>query len=120
MGYTTISIRKKNNSVRKYILFYADYLGEAWLSEVLDNDTTRIVKQFKCKSLLDLNDLAAYISRNGEVINLSSNENPEIYLRILEKQLTKKRSALFVEKLNLMYLSVRMSLRKAPDFALAS
>lgn len=118
MGYTTLSIRRKN-TVRKYILFYADYLDEAWLSEVRDDGSTRIVKQFKCKSLFDLNDLARYISRNGDIVKLSTEENAEVYLKILEKQLTKKPFELYLEKLNLMFASCRVLLQKRPRIAMS-
>jgi len=112
MGYTTLSIRK-NNTVKKYILFYADYLNEAWLSEVLENDTTRIIKQFKCKSLADLNDLADYISRSGEIINLTSNETAEVRLKILERQLKRKQIPLQFPKLDLFLASFRMFFRNS-------
>jgi hypothetical protein len=89
MGYTSLSIRK-NNSVRKYILFYADYLNEAWLSEVLENETTKIIKQFRCKSMNDLTLLTQYISSKGEVVNLKSGEGNEQPLRIIETRLSQK------------------------------
>ena len=88
MGYTTLSIRK-NNRIGKYILFYADYLQEAWLSEVLDNDTTKIVRQFRCKDTLDFELLTASLSNMGEIINLNSNETIAQHLSVLEMKLEK-------------------------------
>lgn len=95
MGYTRLSIQK-NDKIRKYILFYADYLNEAWLSEVIENDTSKIIKQFKCKNLGDLDELASYISKRGQIINLASNETAEDYLRILETKLANKPAVLSI------------------------
>ncbi|HLA55788.1 MAG TPA: hypothetical protein VK623_06790 [Flavobacterium sp.] len=89
MCYTKLSI-KKNNKTRKYIIFYADYLNEAWLSEVVENDTTKIIKQFICKNENDLDILCRYISRKGELINLSGNHSANDYLAILENKLATK------------------------------
>jgi hypothetical protein len=86
MGYTTLSLRK-NNNVRKYILFYADYLNEAWLSEVMENDETKIIKQFKCKNHDDLSNLVAFISKRGKVVNLASSETAEQVLKLVENRL---------------------------------
>ena len=99
MGYTILSIRK-NNRVRKYILFYADYLNEAWLSEVLEDDTTKIVKQFRCKSTDDLHELSANLSRMGEIVNLSSDQTIEQHLSILDMKLEKPQPSKIVELLN--------------------
>jgi hypothetical protein len=88
MNYTTLSIRK-NNRIRKYILFYADFLQEAWLSEVKENDTTKIVRQFKCKNTDDLQDLTADLSRMGEIVNLTSDETIEQHLAVLDMKLEK-------------------------------
>jgi hypothetical protein len=86
MGYTTLSLRK-NNNVRKYILFYADYLNEAWLSEVMENDETKIIKQFKCKNYDDLSNLVTFISKRGQVVNLASSETAEQVLKLVESRL---------------------------------
>jgi hypothetical protein len=86
MGYTILSLRK-NNNVRKYILFYADYLNEAWLSEVMENDETKIIKQFKCKNYDDLSNLVAFISKRGKVVNLASSETAEQVLKLVENRL---------------------------------
>ena len=99
MGYTTLSIRK-NNRIGKYILFYADYLQEAWLSEVLDNDTTKIVRQFRCKDTLDFELLTASLSNMGEIINLNSNETIAQHLSVLEMKLEKPFASKFSESLN--------------------
>jgi len=88
MGYTVLSIRR-SNGIRKYILFYADYLQEAWLSEVRDNETTKIVKQFKCKSTDDFHELSQDLSQMGEIINLASNETLEQHLAVLDMKLEK-------------------------------
>lgn len=85
MNYLRIAVNA-NSKDRKFILFYADYLQEAWLSEVLENDTTKILKQFRCKNTNDLTKVAAYISKSGTVINLS-NESTENCLKILEQKL---------------------------------
>jgi hypothetical protein len=89
MGYTTLSI-KNNNTIGKYIIFYADYLNEAWLSEVMPDDTTKIVKQFICKNESDLDILCRYISRKGELINLTGSHSVGDYLAILENKLAEK------------------------------
>jgi len=89
MGFTTLSLRQKN-TVKKYILFYADFLQEAWLSEVLGDDQTRIVRQFTCRNQADLDSLASYISRKGELLNLASNDNAEPRLKIVERELLRR------------------------------
>lgn len=85
MNYLRIAINA-NSKNRKFILFYADYLQEAWLSEVFENDTTKIIKQFRCKNTKDVEKVAAYISRSGTIVNLL-NESTENCLQILEQRL---------------------------------
>lgn len=99
MGYTTLSIRK-NNRIRKYILFYADYLQEAWLSEVKDNDTTKIIRQFRCKDTIDFELLTASLTGMGEIINLNSDETIVQHLSVLEMKLEKPFASKFSESLN--------------------
>jgi hypothetical protein len=89
MGFTTLSLRQKN-AVKKYILFYADYLQEAWLSEVLHDDETRIVRQFTCRNQADLDHLASYISKKGELVNLASSGNAEPRLKVVERELLRR------------------------------
>lgn len=67
MTYTTLSIIK-NGQTRKYILFYAHFLQEAWLSEVYEADRTKIVRQFKCRKASDVNSIVATISAMGEMV----------------------------------------------------
>lgn len=85
MNYLRIAINA-NSKNRKFILFYADYLQEAWLSEVFENDRTKILKQFRCKNNADVEKVAAYISKSGKVVNLL-NESTENSLKILEQKL---------------------------------
>ena len=91
MNYLRIAINA-NSKDRKFILFYADYLQEAWLSEVLENDTTKILKQFRCKNDKDVDKVAAYISKSGSVINLST-ESTENCLKLLEQRLSNPENA---------------------------
>jgi hypothetical protein len=109
MGYTRLSLLK-NDNVRKYILFYADYLNEAWLSEVLEDDTTKIIKQFKCKNLHDVDALAEYISKRGDVVKLTSGETTEEYLQILENRLVEKPKRIYsrTPQLRLAFASYRL------------
>ena len=90
MSYISLSI-KKNNSNKKYILFYAEYLNEAWLSEVLPNDATRIVKQFSCKNIADVQKVAAFLSKSGEVLNLAANDSADKKLMVLQQKLTRNK-----------------------------
>jgi hypothetical protein len=90
MRYTTLTIRN-HNYMRKFILFYADYLQEAWLSEVNKDDSTKIIKQFKCKDTDDFQVLLTTLSRMGEIINLSSNQTVEQHLAVLEMKLEQPR-----------------------------
>lgn len=85
MNYLRIAV-DANSKNRKFILFYADYLQEAWLSEVFENDTTKILKQFRCKSTRDVEKVAAYIAKSGKIVNLL-NESAENSLKILEHRL---------------------------------
>lgn len=91
MGYISIFVNK-NNSNRKYILFYAEYLQEAWLSEVLENDTTRIVKQFRCKNVGDVEKVATYLSKSGHILNLAVNDATDKRLMKLEHKLNVARN----------------------------
>lgn len=85
MSYLRISINTDLKK-RKFILFYADYLQEAWLSEAFENDTTKILKQFRCKNTSDIEKVADYISKSGKVTHLK-NESTENCLRVLENRL---------------------------------
>jgi hypothetical protein len=91
MGYISIFINKNNNN-RKYILFYAEYLQEAWLSEVLENDTTRILKQFRCKNVGDVEKVASYLSKSGNILNLAANDTSDKRLMKLEHKLNVARN----------------------------
>ena len=92
MGYISIFVNK-NNSKRKYILFYAEYLQEAWLSEVMENDATRIVKQFRCRNIGDVEKVATYLSKSGHILNLAANDTTDKSLMKLEHKLNVARNS---------------------------
>jgi hypothetical protein len=108
MGYTTLSL-EKNNNTRKYILFYADYLNEAWLSEVMEDDQTKIIKQFKCKNHDDLASLVSFISKRGKVVNLTSSDTAEQVLKLVENRLVGEfKSPSIIDKAILTLVPYRM------------
>ncbi len=112
MGYTILKIRR-NNKIRKYILFYADYLQEAWLSEVRDNETTKIVRQFRCKDTDDLHQLSSDLSRMGEIINLASDETLEQHLSLLDLKLEKSFKSRLVDSLIDLYTKLNFTVSYA-------
>lgn len=71
MPYTTLSITK-NNETRHYILSFADYLQEAWLSEIKAGDKVKVVQQFRCRKASDLTHIVESISGMGEITNLNA------------------------------------------------
>ena len=93
MSYITIKIRKQDQE-RDYLLFYAEYLNEAWLAIINHDDTTKIIRQFKCKEFEDCFDEAAeLINRLGAVVKLTANEAGEMYLTKLQNAIYDKKNS---------------------------
>jgi hypothetical protein len=84
MGHINLSIQQ-NQQTKWYILSNADFLGEAWLAEVRENDTTKIIKQFQCRKFENcFIELQRFIKKLGKVTRLSANEIKERDLQLLE------------------------------------
>lgn len=90
MGYITLTV-KKHNETKEYILFHADYLNEAWLAKVNDDDTTKIIKQFRCRKFEQcFHDAVHLISQLGEVTKISSSEIDELHISMFRYSLEKQ------------------------------
>jgi len=85
MGYITLTI-SKGEITQDYILFHAEYLNESWLAEVNQDESTTILRQFKCKKFENCFDEAvSVILHLGEVKKISVNEVDEHYGELLQK-----------------------------------
>jgi hypothetical protein len=74
MGYITLSI-KRNDEVKSYIVVDAEYLNESWLAEARPDNTTKIIKQFKCKKFKNcFQELTDCMVHLGEVVELTAND----------------------------------------------
>ena len=90
MGHIHLTIQKNKNT-KNYILSNADYLEEAWLAEVNENNTTRIVKQFRCKKFENcFLELKHYVKQLGNVTILSGSDIKDQELKLLERLLIKE------------------------------
>lgn len=84
MGHIHFSIQL-NQETKWYIFSHAEYLQEAWLAEVNENDSTKIVKQFKCKKLQNcFRELKEFVGRLGVVKKITANEIQDYDLSQLE------------------------------------
>jgi len=87
MGHINLSIRQ-DQQTKWYILSNADFLGEAWLAEVREDDTTKIIKQFQCRKFENcFIDLQRFIKKLGKVTRLSASEMKERDVKLLENLL---------------------------------
>lgn len=89
MGYFTLTLSSEEQT-RKYTLFYAHYLKEAWLAEVHYDGTTKIVKEYKCKDFRRCFRSAASLIRSiGTVKAVAAHDvdqaNHEAFLSELKK-----------------------------------
>jgi len=90
MGYINLSI-KRDGVTYTYVIFHAKYLNEAWLAEVQEDDTTKIVKQFKCRKFKNcFYDLARHINMLGQVEKLSATDIEPRFVKMLENILVNK------------------------------
>ena len=72
MSHINLSIQQGQNKAR-YILSNADYMGEAWLAKVNEDNTTKIIRLFRCSQFRDcFRDLKMFVDRLGEVKQLSA------------------------------------------------
>jgi len=87
MGHITLSI-KRNDTIQPYIVVDADYLHEAWVAEAHDDNSTRIIKQFKCDKFKDcFGELRSVITDLGEVTDISANDMPDNGVNAFKKML---------------------------------
>lgn len=74
MGYITLSI-KRNNEIKPYIVVDAEYLQEVWIAEAYPDNSTKIIKQFKCKKFKNcLPELTNCMVHLGEVVEITAND----------------------------------------------
>jgi hypothetical protein len=72
MGHINLAIQQDQHK-GWYILSDASYMGEAWLARVDENDSTKIIRQFRCKNFKDcFRDLKVFIDTLGEVKKMSA------------------------------------------------
>lgn len=90
MGHINLSIQQ-DQLTKWYILSSAEYLEEAWLAEVNENESTKIVKQFKCKKFKScFRELRDFVAQLGEVKKISGSDIREQDMRQLEHLLFSK------------------------------
>lgn len=74
MSHINLSI-KQGETTKPYIIVNAEYLQEAWLAERREDDSTKIIKQFKCKEFKNcFPELTDCIVHMGEIVQLTSSE----------------------------------------------
>lgn len=74
MGHINLSI-KRDNEIKPYNIVSAEYINEAWIAETFEDNTTKIIKQFKCGKFKNcFPELAACMVHLGEVVELSSDD----------------------------------------------
>ena len=89
MAHIHLKIQQDQNT-KWYILSNAEYLGEAWLAEVYENDTTRIVKQFQCSKFQNcFRELHQVVRKIGKVTQVSGNDVNDSDLTLLKNILMK-------------------------------
>ena len=77
MSHINLSI-KRNNQIKPYIVVNAEYLNEAWLAEAYDDNSTKIIKQFKCTKFKNcFKELSDCMVHLGEIIDVSGTEIEE-------------------------------------------
>jgi hypothetical protein len=87
MGHITLSIRQ-NNRIQPYIIVDADYLHEAWVAEAHDDNSTKIIRQFKCEKFNDcFEELRSVITDLGEVTEISANDIPDTGVKAFKNML---------------------------------
>jgi hypothetical protein len=73
------------------MLFHADYLNESWLAQVNQDDTTTILRQFKCKKFENcFHEVVAVLPHLGKVNKISLNEVDESHGLVLQKAIEQK------------------------------
>jgi hypothetical protein len=90
MGYITLTMQQ-GQRIMPYIIFRAECLGEAWISEANDDGTTTILKQFKCKKFRKcFYELGWFIDGLGTLIALQGNDIKERDVEMLREILISK------------------------------
>jgi len=75
MGHINLSIQQ-NAAIKTYMLSNAEYMGEAWLAEVKDDQSTKIIRQFKCKKFEDcFSELKLFLKGIGKVKKVTGTES---------------------------------------------
>ena len=74
MEHINLSIQQ-NAAIRTYILSNAEYMGKAWLAEVNDDQSVKIITQFECKKFEDcFSELQQFLKGIGKVKKVSGTE----------------------------------------------
>ena len=77
MSHINLTI-KQNNEIKPYIVVSAEYLNEAWLAEAYGDNSTKIIKQFKCAKFKNcFKELSDCMVHLGEIIDVSGSEIEE-------------------------------------------
>jgi hypothetical protein len=98
MGHIHLSI-KHNNEIKPYIIVDAEYLHEAWIAEAYDDNTTKIIKQFRYKEFKNcFPEIINCVDHLGEVVNLTGTDIEERSVNRLRNILRHK--AFYVHKSN--------------------
>ncbi len=87
MSYITIRV-KNEGRLTDYLLFHADYLNEAWLAEVREDDTTRIVREFACHDLMNcIDEIVLCADHLGIVTDVFGNDSEPAVVQALREKL---------------------------------
>lgn len=87
MSYITIRVRNEGR-LTDYLLFHADYINEAWLAEVREDETTRIVREFACHDLMNcIDEIVLCADHLGRVTDVFGNDSEPAVVQALREKL---------------------------------
>lgn len=87
MGYITFNIIQ-DDQPRDFILFHAEYINEAWVAEVREDNSTRILREWECRNLLQcIDEIVLCIDHLGEVVKMIPSDIDPVAFKILEDRL---------------------------------
>ncbi len=112
MNYITIKI-KNEDTITDYLLFHADYLNEAWIAEVKEDESIRIVREFTCHDVMNcLDEIARCTDYLGTVTQIIGNDfEPAVVQALREKLLCPQ-----IDKSPVFRLPLSLSLQSRTGF----
>jgi citrate lyase alpha subunit len=87
MGYISFNIQSGDEE-SEVILFHAEYLNEAWLAEVQQDQTTKIFEQFECFDLWQcVGPIVNSLKQKGVVTKITGTDIEEAIIKEITKKL---------------------------------